>query len=218
MSRRRTAPYTAVMRLWGLTGGIASGKSTVARLLRRHGTPVVDADELYHALIAPIDGNFSPLTLAIGDTFGAAVLTPEKTLDRKALAGRIFSDPKARQLIESITHPAIAQAADLAFAKLNAADHDLAFYDVPLLYERQMEGRFEKVMVVWVPRHMQVKRLQARDGLSVEQAEMRLASQQSLDEKRQKADFVIDNSGDQEALQTQLLAFVSQVSRDKPSA
>lgn len=182
------------MKLWGLTGGIASGKSTVRRMLATRGADVIDADVLYHELIAPTDGVASPLALRIEDRF-PGVLDEGGRLDRRELGRRVFECPAELLSLEALTHPAIAEAFGAQLAMLRQHGVDNVFYDVPLLYERGLEKGMNGVVLVWVPRDVQLKRLIRRDGLSEAQAKQRLDAQRPLDEKRALADWVIDNSG-----------------------
>ena len=201
------------MHLWGLTGGIASGKTTVAGLLGEAGVPVVGADALYHALIAPQAGAASPLAQQVAASFGLHLLGPGGQLDRPSLAAEVFADAAARQRLDALTHPAIAAACAAAFARLAADGHPAAAYDVPLLYEKNLEARFHAVVVVWVPLDLQRARLQARDGLSPIQAEARLAAQLSLDSKRARAAWCIDNSGTPAATAAQVDALAAVMRR-----
>jgi dephospho-CoA kinase len=180
------------MRLIGLTGGIASGKSTFAAALRAQGVPVVDADQLARAVVAP----GSPALARIGQAFGPGVLAPDGTLDRQALGALVFADPAARRRLEAITHPAIREAMQAETERLAAAGHALAVYEAPLLYEVGLEGAMALVVVVHAPRAAQLDRLVKRDGLSRAEAEARLAAQLPVEEKAARADVVIDNTQD----------------------
>jgi len=184
------------MRVIGLTGGIASGKSTLAAELAAGGVPVVDADALARQVVAP----GSPALREIAAAFGAEVIRADGALDRARLAGRVFRDPEARRRLEAITHPAVRAATTAELRLLAAAGHPLALYDVPLLYEVGLETTLDAVIVAWVPRAVQLDRLRARDGLALDEAEARLAAQLPLDEKAARADVVVDNSGPREAL------------------
>ena len=177
------------MRLVGLTGGIATGKSTFASALRALGVPVLDADQLARAVVAP----GAPALAEVAAAFGPGVLDPDGALDRKAMAALVFADPAARRRLEAITHPAIRRAMEAALAGLEAAGHDLAFYDVPLLYEVGLEGSVALVVVVHAPPEVQLARLAARDGLARGEAEARLAAQLPVDEKAARADVVVEN-------------------------
>ncbi|BDG05948.1 dephospho-CoA kinase [Anaeromyxobacter oryzae] len=184
------------MRVVGLTGGIASGKSTFAALLRARGLPVVDADALAREVVTA----GSPALARIAAEFGPAVLAPDGTLDRRRLAARVFADPEARRRLEAITHPAIRQAMVAETLRLAAEGHELVFYDAPLLFEVGLDTALDSVVVVFAPREVQRERLVRRDGLAPEDADARLAAQLPLDEKAARADFVVENTGAPEAL------------------
>jgi len=184
------------VRLVGLTGGIASGKSTFSSLLRERGVPVIDADALSRAVVAP----GSPALARIAEAFGAEMLLPDGSLDRRRLGARVFADPGARQRLEAITHPAIRDAMIEEVARLAGGGHDLVIYDVPLLYEVGLDGAVDSVVVVWTPRAVQLERLERRDALTLAEAEARLEAQLPLDEKAGRADFVVENRGPPEAL------------------
>jgi dephospho-CoA kinase len=184
------------VRLIGLTGGIASGKSTFARALRDLGAPVIDADQLARAAVA----RGTPGLAALVARFGPEVLGPDGELDRKRMADRVFADPAARADLEAVVHPAVRAARAAESARLAAAGHAVAFYDVPLLYEVGLDRELEAVAVVWAPPEAQRSRLRARDGLSDPAVEARLAAQLPVDEKAARADFVVRNDGPPEAL------------------
>jgi dephospho-CoA kinase len=184
------------VRLVGLTGGIATGKSTFAEALRAAGAEVMDADRLARQVVAP----GTPALAAIAREFGPGVLDAAGALDRAALGRLVFADPDARRRLEAITHPAIRAAMVAETARLAAEGRDLAFYDAPLLYEVGLEAAMDLVVVVWAPREVQLARLARRDGLSREEAEARLAAQLPLDEKLARADVVVENAGDREPL------------------
>jgi dephospho-CoA kinase len=180
------------MRLVGLTGGIATGKSTFAGALRRRGAAVIDADALARAAVA----KGTPALGEIAAQFGPDVLAPDGALDRSRMAERVFADPGARARLEAIVHPRVRALFRQERDRLAAEGRDLAFYDVPLLYEAGVEGEVELVVVVWAPREMQIARLSTRDGLPRAAAEARLAAQLPIDEKAARADAVVVNDGD----------------------
>lgn len=184
------------MRLIGLTGGIATGKSTFAAALRALGVPVVDADQLARAVVAP----GTPGLAAVVRAFGPGVLGPGGELDRKALGARVFADAEARRRLEAITHPAIREAMQAETARLAAAGHDLAFYDAALLFEVGLDRAMALVVVVDAPPEAQLARLAARDGLTRAQAEARLAAQLPVAEKAARADVVVENADDRAPL------------------
>lgn len=179
------------MRVIGLTGGIATGKSTFAALLRARGVPVVDADALARAVVEP----GTPALAEIARAFGPDVLRPDGALDRKRVADRVFADPAARRRLEAITHPAVRQAMLAETRRLEGEGHALAFYDAPLLYEVGLDAALDAVVVVWAPRAVQRERLRRRDGLSEAAADARLAAQLPVDEKAARADLVVENAG-----------------------
>ncbi len=193
------------MRLVGLTGGIASGKSTFARALRAEGPPVIDADRLSRAAVA----RGTPALAAIAAAFGPGALGPDGELDRKGVGATVFVDPAARARLEAIVHPAVREAMRAETARLAAEGHALAFYDVPLLYEVGLDAAVDAVVVVWAPRAAQLARLRARDGLGEAEAESRLAAQLPLDEKAARADFVVVNDGDPAGLPAKARALLA---------
>ena len=199
------------MKIFGLTGGIASGKSTVAELFREHGISVLDADRLYHQLIEPQNAKPSPLAQQLAATFGD-ILDQEGRINRQALGDRIFSDTDARQKLNALTHPAVAKAFNAAIDDLKKNGETLALYDVPLLYEVGKESQFTGVIVVWVPEALQRERLKERDHLTEEQVSNRLQSQLSLETKRERADFVIDNSGERAETRIQVTSLIERLS------
>lgn len=184
------------MRVVGLTGGIASGKTTFADALRALGVPVVDADALARAAVAP----GSPALAEIARAFGPDALAPDGSMDRKRVGALVFADPGARARLEAITHPAVRAAMAAETARLATAGHPLAVYDTPLLYEVGLDRLLDCVVVVWAPRDVQRARLLARDGLSPDDADARLAAQLPLDEKAARADFVVENTGSRDDL------------------
>jgi dephospho-CoA kinase len=177
------------MRLVGLTGGIATGKSTLAAALRDLGIPVIDADQLARRVVEP----GTPALAAIGDAF-PGVISPDGRLDRKGLGARVFGDEAGRRRLEAITHPAIRAAMVAETTRLESEGHDLVFYDTPLLYEVGLDQAMALVVVVSAPREAQLRRLAARDGLSTADAEARLRAQLPVEEKAARADVVVDNT------------------------
>jgi dephospho-CoA kinase len=182
------------VRLIGLTGGIASGKSTVARRLVELGATLVDADVLAREVVEP----GQPALAEIAETFGPGVLTEVGSLDRTALGELVFADTGARARLEAITHPRIAELTTTRVASALAGGAPLVVVDIPLLFEKNREGGFDGVLVVWCDAAVQQRRLMARDGISEAQARSRLDAQMSLDEKRRRATWVIDNNGSEE--------------------
>jgi dephospho-CoA kinase len=179
------------LRLVGLTGGIASGKSTFAALLRERGAPVVDADALAREAVRP----GSPALARIAEAFGPQALLPDGGLDRRWLGAKVFADAEARRRLEAITHPAVRALMDAEVRRIGDEGHALGFYDVPLLYEVGLDRAVDAVVVVWTPRAVQLARLVERDGLTPFEAEARVAAQLPIDEKAARADFVVENAG-----------------------
>ena len=179
------------MHLFGLTGGIASGKSTVAARLRRRSVPVIDADELAREVVAPgTDG-----LRALVEAFGERVLGPGGALDRKAVARIAFADDEARRTLNAITHPRITRLTMERAAELARAGEPLACYEAALIVENGVADAFRPLVVVSCPEDVQVARVRARDRASAEDALARIRAQKPLAEKVAVADFVIDTSG-----------------------
>lgn len=195
-------------RIIGLTGGIASGKSTVTSYLKEKGYPVIDADRVVHDLQVPGGALYRVLV----DHFGKGILTENGELDRVALGQRIFSNPSERDWSNRVQGQLIREA--LAKARdRQAAKSGLFLMDIPLLIEQHYEGWFEAVWLVAVSKETQLKRLMERNRLSELQAKERIAAQMPLDEKRAHADLVLDNNGDLAALYVQLDAALKQLER-----
>ena len=172
-----------------LTGGIASGKSSVADLLAERGAVIIDSDVSAREVVAP----GTPGLAAIVERFGEGVLRADGALDRPALGAIVFADPAARADLEAITHPRIRARADALRA---AAPEGAVVIDViPLLVEAGLVGRFDEVIVVDVPEEVQVERLRRRDGFTRDEAMARLAAQASRDDRLAVADHVVDNTG-----------------------
>ncbi|EHS58459.1 dephospho-CoA kinase [Paenibacillus sp. Aloe-11] len=176
----------------GLTGGIATGKSTVSALLVAKGALLIDADAIAREVMLP--GH--PVLAAVIQHFGQAVMNSDGTLHRKKLGEIVFADPVQRQALNDITHPAIREEMRLRMVAYEREQSDkLVLADIPLLYESGLESLYEEIMVVYVPREVQLQRLMLRDGLTEEQAGLRLSAQMDIEQKRRLADIVIDNSG-----------------------
>jgi dephospho-CoA kinase len=181
------------MKVLGLTGGIGSGKSMVARMFAELGADLIDADQLAREVVDP----GQPALAEIATAFGQDILLPDGRLNRPKLAGIIFADGAARARLNTITHPRIRERMDAEIAARQSGSGVL-IVDIPLLYENDRSGAVETVIVVWVDPETQLRRLHERDGLTLEEARQRIAAQMPLDEKRARADLVIDNSGSRE--------------------
>lgn len=188
------------MRIIGLTGGIASGKTTVARMLAEMGAAIVDADQISRDAVNP--GSTALGTIV--DQFGPDVLRPDGTLDRTKLAQVVFGDPAARKRLEAILHPAIRQLAEQKLNELREAGNPLVFYVAPLLIEAGALSRVDEVWVVHVDRATQLRRLMARDGISEEEALQRIAAQMPMEEKRKYGRVVIENGEGIESTRNQV--------------
>ncbi|MCU1437773.1 MAG: dephospho-CoA kinase [Naasia sp.] len=179
------------MPLIGLTGGIASGKSTVARRLAELGAAVVDADVLSRDAVAP----GSPGLRAVYREFGDGVLTADGSLDRPALGAIVFADGDARERLNAIVHPEVSRLSHAAFAAAIAADPDaVVVYDVPLLVEAGRADEFDSVVVVHAPAEERIRRMVQLRGMAAEEAERRVRAQASDQERLAIADHVIDAS------------------------
>ena len=180
------------MRIIGLTGGIACGKSTVSRALRALGAAIIDADALAHELSQP----GQPIFNAYVECFGREIVTAGGTLDRAAIAARVFADPAVRAEVDAIAHPLIRTAAEERLRAARAAGKRAAVLDVPLLFEAGWDVLADEVWVVALPAEEQLARLLARDkSMSEGEARARISAQMPLAEKCARADIVIDNSG-----------------------
>lgn len=188
----------------GLTGGIASGKSTVSAMLAELGAAIVDADQVAREVVLPGE----PALREIVQTFGQAVLNEDGTLNRKKLGEIVFADEAKRKRLEGILHPAIREVMSGRISSLERENPDrLVVADIPLLYESGLDRLYPEVLLVYVPQSVQLERLMKRNGYSEEEARQRLAAQLPIDEKKQKADWIIDNSGSLEDTREQVLQF-----------
>lgn len=180
------------MLLVALTGGIASGKSTVARRLAEHGAVVVDADQVAREVVEPGE----PALRRIAEEFGPEMIADDGTLDRAALGAVVFSDPEARQRLNAITHPAVLARSRARFAEAAAADpHAIVVYDIPLLVEAGRTDEFDLVVVVHAAAETRVSRMVELRGMTRDEALHRLRSQATDTERLAIADVVIDADG-----------------------
>ncbi|HVA22004.1 MAG TPA: dephospho-CoA kinase [Candidatus Micrarchaeia archaeon] len=194
-------------RVVGLTGGVATGKSTAAAMLRERGAVVVDADELARRVVEP----GQPALDAIVAAFGPTALAADGTLDRSRLAALVFADASARARLEAITHPRIRALGDALVRAGQAAGAPVVVYDIPLLFEVGRAADVDGVLLVYAPPHLQLARLQRRDRLGPDEAARRLAAQWPIDRKRPLATWVIDNGGTRTATREQVEAWWRQV-------
>ena len=188
-----------MVRIIGITGGIASGKSTVTEFLRRQGYQVIDADQVVHELQEP----GGRLYQALLSTFGSSILQEDGRLDRPKLGAMIFGNSQLLAQSSQIQNRLIRE--ELAGRRdLLAETEDIFFMDLPLLFELQYEDWFDQIWLVDVTEETQLSRLMSRNALSQEEAEKRIAAQLSLREKRKRADVLIDNNGSLEATRQQI--------------
>jgi len=180
------------MKVFGLTGNIGSGKSTVAAMLREAGIPVLDADRVSREVTSPGGRAFD----AVVRSFGGGILRDDGSIDRKRLGEIVFSDTGARERLERITHPAILEAMKEAIAGLEREGHRAAVVEAALIHESGRKGMFEAVISVTCDRETSIARLAGREGMSGVQAEARLRAQMDAARKAGASEYVIDNSGD----------------------
>lgn len=178
------------MHIIGLTGGIASGKSTVSTFLQNAGITVIDADKIAREVVLPN----TPAYHDIVQTFGADILLPDQHIDRKKLGTLVFSQPEQLQTLNQITHPRIAQTTAALFAQAEAQGICCLVYEVPLLFENNLQDGMHATILVSLPPDQQLQRLLQRDPITPEQAKARIHAQMPLEEKQKLADHIIDNS------------------------
>jgi dephospho-CoA kinase len=190
----------------GLTGGIASGKTTVASILRSNGAVILDADIIAREAVMP----GQPAWRAIGDAFGEAVLHSDGTINRILLGELVFNNPALRRRLEKIIHPQVRTRMEAQVHRLRqSAPHAVIIQDIPLLFESQMVGGLAEIIVVYAPMALQLQRLVKRDGLGIEAARARIKAQIPIEEKCRRATIIINNSGDPAATRDQALKVFS---------
>ncbi len=176
----------------GLTGGIGSGKSTVAGMFEDEGAHVIDFDHLARLVVEPDKAAWRDII----DYFGPEIMSSDRTLNRSALAEIVFSDNKSRKALEGFTHPRIFEERDALIKAIKRKDpFSIVIIDFPLLFELDLNKRFDKVILVYVPRDVQLGRLIKRDGIVKKGVEKRLDAQRPIEEKRSLSDYIIDNEG-----------------------
>lgn len=198
MSKLSKAIAGVLMRIIGLTGGIASGKSTVSGIIKSMGYPVIDADEIAIHLAEPGHA----IWMAYRDRYGQQVLNDDGTLNRQAVANIVFSDKKELAWANSMSHPVIRQKLEEELRTLEKKGTNMVFLDIPLLIEAGFDIMSDAVWLVYISSELQLRRLIERNGYSIAEAKRRISAQMSLEEKRQYADVIIDNSGTLEDLRS----------------
>ena len=188
------------MILVGLTGNIASGKSTVARLLAAHGATIIDADALARRAVEP----GSPALRAIVARWGNALLLDNGTLDRAALRRIVFANPAELEALNAMVHPEVRRLRDEDVAAARARDDRLVVCDIPLLYEQDMEREFARVILVHAPEDVRLERLMRDRGLSRDDAMLMIVAQMPAELKRARADLVVENASTLEALEARV--------------
>ena len=178
----------------GLTGGIASGKSTVSNIFRKYGIHIADADKIAKEL-----GNRKDVINEIGEKISKIVIDKNGNVNRAKLKDIVFSDKSKLEILNKIYHPKIRE--EFKKIKLNSSKNDIIIFDVPLLFETGMYTLCDKKILVYVNEDIQIERLIARDGITKELAKKIIDSQMSLDEKKSKSDILIENNGSLEELE-----------------
>ncbi|KMS98511.1 hypothetical protein BVRB_4g092040 [Beta vulgaris subsp. vulgaris] len=197
------------MRIVGLTGGIASGKSTVSNLFKAQGIPIVDADIVARDALKKGTGGWKKVV----EAFGNDILQPDGEVDRPKLGRIVFSNPDKRQLLNRLLAPYISSGIFKEILKLWLKGHKVIVLDVPLLFEAKMDKWTKPIIVVWVDRETQLKRLVSRDRITDEEADNKINAQMPMDSKRSKADIVIDNTGSLDDLNGQFQNVLNVVTR-----
>jgi len=195
------------VKLVGLTGGIASGKSTVAKILERLGAAVINADALSREVVEPGKDAWKEII----DAFGAGVLQPDQTLDRQKLRTVIFNDSDGRKKLEAIIHPRVRALAEEKIREHAVAGYSIIVYEVPLLFEGNLHEWLRPVILVACDVDTQRARLQERDRLTQTEAQKHIDAQMSLEEKRRLADYVIENDGSLADLERQVRTVLEKI-------
>lgn len=189
----------------GLTGGIATGKSTVSNLFNTKGIPVIDADQIAKQIVEPGKEAYHQII----NTFGPSVIQEDGQLNRRKLANIVFSNEKKRQLLNNIVHPQVKNVMLNKRDRLIKENHPLVVLDIPLLFESQLEDLVDQIVVVYSHPETQLARLMKRNKLTKEEAADRIQSQLPITQKAEKADVVLDNNGSIDELEQQFTAFMN---------
>ena len=202
------------MDVYGLTGGIGSGKSAAAAFFEECGSPVVSADELSRVVVTPGSEGLAAVVAA----FGEGVLAPTGELDRRKLGAVVFKDPGARVRLEGILHPRIRDCFQEVLAALEATGNMMVVYEVPLLFENNLEKQMKAVILVSAPEDQRVARVMARDRLSSDEVRARMAAQMDDKARRARANYVLENDGDVLHLHAQVEALIAKLMPRKTGA
>jgi dephospho-CoA kinase len=195
------------VKLVGLTGGIASGKSAVAKILAQLGAAIVDADVLAREVVATGHEGWKEIVA----TFGSGVLQADQTLDRQKLRTLIFNNPDARKQLEAIIHPRVRALAERRIREHGEAGYAVVVYEVPLLFEGNLQEWLRPVILVACNVDIQRQRLQRRDDLDAAAAQKHIDAQMSLEDKRKLADYVIENDGSLADLESQVRGVLAKI-------
>ncbi len=196
------------MQVIGLTGGIATGKSTVSAILKKAGAVIIDADRIARAVVK----KGLPAYREILKNFGPKVLLPDGEINRAVLGDIIFNDPSKKQLLNNIVHPHVRREINRQLKAVEKSEpNTVAILDVPLLIEGAMHKNLRDVIVVYTPEDVQIKRLMQRDNISEAAALARVRSQMPIEEKKKRATMVIDNSGSMEQTRKQTLEILKRL-------
>lgn len=189
------------MKIIGLTGGIGSGKSTVTDYLIARGFPVLDADKIAREIVLP----GSEMLIQLTSVFGKSILMQDGSLDRKKLGDIVFSDSEKKKTLDGLMHTRILELIhDRILEYREETVHKLIFIDAPLLFETGLDKSVSETWVIDVDEETRIKRIMERDGLKREDIAMRISNQMTRDEKNKRADVILDNTGNQEALYQQI--------------
>ncbi len=207
----RWLPAGGAMILIGLTGSIATGKSTVAELFKREGCHVIDADELTHRLYR----KGSPVVDKLTETFSKEILDGDGNIDRNRLRTIVLNDREKLKILESIVHPEVEKLRNRMIEKIKKENRDaIVVYEVPLLFEKGLQGMFDYVVVVYAAKEQEIERLMKQRNIDRKEAERLLSLQIPIEEKVKMADFVIDNSGDLEDTHKQVKRLIRKLKED----
>ncbi len=187
--------------LVGLTGSIATGKSTVAKIFKKLGCYIIDADDIAHRAYEKGTKSYKKIV----EEFGKEILDKNDNIDRKKLGRIVLNNKKLLEKLESIVHPEVERIRNAAIEDITKKDKNaIIIYDVPLLFEKNLEGMFDYTIVVYADMDTEIKRLIERNSIDKKEAIKRILLQMSIEEKKKKADFVIDNSGSLDSAKRQI--------------